>query len=431
MSSFYKSGGVILENPLTNTERKKKTIINILYYALLLALFYCFMKYAFGLFFPFIMAFLVAMIMQKPINFVSEKTKIKKGVVSGILILLLVAVIGFLISLLGVKIWEAFRDFLDFLAKKFGDLPNFLDKLEIWVADRIRFFPDSMESSINSTISDTINKFKEQFVSPESGTIMQDAITSLPISSVLKKIDLSALSSSISGVWYTAKQIPAIFLAVIVSIFACCFMASDYDRLTEFVKRQFTGKNENFSKAKTIVTTSFKNLIKAYALIILVTFVEMLLGLSALKLFGIYKGSWIVFIAMGTAIVDIMPVLGTGTILLPWSLYSFISGDIPMGIGVLVLYVFITIMRQFIEPKLVAGQLGLPPFVTIVGMYIGLKIFGIIGMFAVPLTIILIKLLNDEGVIHIWKTAGDEYSEQSVQKENINGGDTNESTEKI
>ena len=81
-------------------------------------------------------------------------------------------------------------------------------------------------------------------------------------------------------------------------------------------------------------------------------------------------------------------------------------------------------MRQFIEPKLVAGQLGLPPFVTIIGMYIGLKVFGIIGMFMVPLTIILIKLLNDEGVIHIWKNADEE-------KEITDGGNSNESTEKV
>ncbi|MBQ7957186.1 MAG: sporulation integral membrane protein YtvI [Clostridia bacterium] len=419
-----------MENPLLSTEKKKKTIINILYYALLLTLFYCFMKYAFGLFFPFILAFIVAMIMQRPINFISKKTKIKKGVVSGIMILLLVAIIGFLVSLLGVKIWEAFRDFLDFLMRKFGDLPNFLDKLEIWVADRIRFLPDSVESSINSSLSDAVDRLKELLTSPDAGTLLQDTVGSLKISSVLEKVDLSALSSSISGVWYTAKQIPTIFLAIIVSIFACCFMASDYDRLTEFVKRQFSSKSENFSKAKRIVTISFKNLIKAYALIILVTFVEMLLGLSALKLFGIYKGSWIVFIAMGTAVVDIMPVLGTGTILLPWSLYSFISGDIPMGIGVLVLYVFITVMRQFIEPKLVAGQLGLPPFVTIMGMYIGLKLFGIIGMFAVPLTIILIKLLNDEGVIHIWKTGKEEEQTEEIEINN-DGGNENESTEKV
>lgn len=395
-----------MDRHLIGTERKRKTIINIVYYVLILALFYCFMKYAFGLLFPFLLAFVVAMVLQKPINFVSSKTKIKKGVVSGISVLLVVVIIGFLISLLGVKIWDALLGFFDFLKHKFGDLPNFLDKAEVWLADRIAFLPTSLENTINANVESTVDALKNLLVT--SNEELAEVTPSFRMPQFLKNIDFSAITSSLSGVFGAAKQIPTIFLAAVVSIFACCFMAADYDNLVEFVKRQFPAeKSENFSKAKRIVTTSFKNLIKAYILIIGVTFVEMLLGLSALKLFGIYKGGWIIFIAFGTAIVDILPVLGTGTILIPWSLYSFISGDVPMGIGILVLYIFISVMRQFIEPKLVAGQLGLPPFVTIIGMYVGLKLFGILGMFMVPLTIILIKLLNDEGVIHLWKSSKD------------------------
>lgn len=409
---------------LNSTERKRKTIINIIYYALLLILFYGFMKYAFGLFFPFILAFVVAMIMQKPINFISRKTKLKKGVVSGIMILLLVVALGTLISLLGVKLWDGIQGFASFLVRKFGDLPNFLDKTELWIADRIAFLPASVEEMINTNVDSFIETAKN-LLSSQSDEFAASLPKLSKVSSLIGKVDFSAISDLTSGVVDTAKQIPSTLIAIVVSIFACVFMASDYDRLSDFAKRQFAGKGENLSKAKTIVTTSFKNLIKAYILIILVTFCEMFLGLSVLKLFGIYKGSWVFFIAIITAIVDIFPVLGTGTILLPWSLYSFISGDIPMGIGVLVLYIFITVMRQFIEPKLVAGQLGLPPFVTIMGMYIGLKVFGIIGMFMVPLTIILIKLLNDEGVIHIWKN--DEKEEENIS----DGGNSDESTEKI
>ncbi len=409
------------------TERKKKTIVNIIYYALLLTLFYCFMKYAFGLFLPFVIAFLVAMILQKPINFISGKTKMKKGLVSGVMILLLVVALGFLVSLLGVKLWDGIQGFIEFLKHKFGDLPNFLDKAEVWVAERITFLPQGAEDMINSGVSDLIDSAKE-FLTSKSGEIAQSPPKGSGLSSMLGNIDFSALSSLTSGVIDTAKQIPAIFLGFIVSIFACVFMATDYDNLTDFVKRQFSGKGENFTKAKKIITTSFKSLIKAYILIILVTFCEMFIGLGVLKLFGIYKGSWVFFIAIITAVVDILPVLGTGTILLPWSLYSFISGDIPMGIGILVLYIFISVMRQFIEPKLVAGQLGLPPFVTIMGMYIGLKLFGIIGMFMVPLTIILIKLLNDEGVIHLWKTG---EKEETEEEKTSDGGNSDEKTQTV
>lgn len=74
-----------------------------------------------------------------------------------------------------------------------------------------------------------------------------------------------------------------------------------------------------------------------------------------------------------------------------------------MGIGLLVLYACITVIRQVIEPKIVASNLGIPPIVSIMGMYIGLQLFGVIGLFLMPITITVIKVLNDEGVVRIWK----------------------------
>ena len=90
--------------------------------------------------------------------------------------------------------------------------------------------------------------------------------------------------------------------------------------------------------------------------------------------------------------------------LIPWAAYSLITGDVSLGIGLLVLYAVISIIRQIAEPKLVAGQLGLSPIVTIISLYLGLKIFGVLGMFVTPILVIMIKLLNDEGIINIWKS---------------------------
>ena len=75
-----------------------------------------------------------------------------------------------------------------------------------------------------------------------------------------------------------------------------------------------------------------------------------------------------------------------------------------MAIGLLILYAAITVIRQIVEPKLVAGQLGLPPFVTLIAMYLGLKIFGVLGVFILPIIAIMLKLLNDEGIITLWKS---------------------------
>lgn len=91
--------------------------------------------------------------------------------------------------------------------------------------------------------------------------------------------------------------------------------------------------------------------------------------------------------------------------LIPWAIYSFINENVSMGIGLLIIYAIILVVRQIIEPKLVAGQAGLSPFVTIAAMYIGTKTLGILGFFILPFAVIVIKQLNDEGIIHIFKTS--------------------------
>ena len=84
-----------------------------------------------------------------------------------------------------------------------------------------------------------------------------------------------------------------------------------------------------------------------------------------------------------------------------------------MGIGLLVLYATVTVIRQIVEPKLVAGQLGLPPFVTLIAMYLGLKIIGVLGVFILPIIAIMLKLLNDEGIIELWKSPTRVMAEES------------------
>ena len=102
-------------------------------------------------------------------------------------------------------------------------------------------------------------------------------------------------------------------------------------------------------------------LVKSYALIMLITFAEMSIGLSVLKVIGAYKSGYIFIIAIITAIVDILPVLGTGTVVIPWAVFSLINGSYGLGIGLIVIYACITVIRQIIEPKIVASNLGIPP----------------------------------------------------------------------
>ena len=397
------------------TERKRKIIINIFYYAIILGLFYFFMRYAFGIFLPFIVAVIIAAILQKPINTLTKRFRGKKGIISTILVLVFVGLVATFIIFVGAQMVSAVKSFASFLSQKIESLPDFINTIQEWFYKVIAFLPDSAENVIHNAIDSVVAKLSSFAASSE----VSSATPNLP------SFDFNSLSAPISGIWSIAKGIPSILISIVISIIATCFVAADYDTLKSFIIRQFPEKKRfALSKTKLIIRNSVFKLIKAYLLIILITFFEVTIGLNILSWLNIFHSEYILFIAFITAIVDVMPVLGTGTIIIPWALYSFITSDTPLGIGLLVLYAFITVARQFIEPKLVAGQLGLPPFVTIMGMYVGLKLFGVIGIFIVPFVLIILKLLNDDGVIHLWipnPKARSVLDEESVNNEEKEG----------
>ena len=102
------------------------------------------------------------------------------------------------------------------------------------------------------------------------------------------------------------------------------------------------------------------------------------------------------------AIFDILPILGTGGSLIPWAIIVAILGNPALAFGLLFLYVFILVVRNIIEPRIVGKQIGLHPLVTLVGMFIGLRLFGVIGLFGIPIALSILVNLDRNDVIHIF-----------------------------
>ena len=380
-----------------SVEKRRAVLINTAYIVLLLGAFYLFMRYAFGVFAPFIFAFILAAVLQRPANAIAKKTPIKKGFASVLLVLFTIGLILALIALAGVKIASEVKGFADSIAGYVDRLPELIKSIEATLLNAV----DKLPEGIGTTLRSAVENFVDKLLLTSNGG---GEITHLQQSS---GIDIfSMLKTPLSGVWATAKQIPSVLVACIIFVIASCFITSDYDRIVGFVKRQLSPeKRRNASKTKDIVFSSVGKLVKSYALIMFITFVEMCIGLSVLKIIGVYGGNYLFIIATITAMVDIFPVLGTGTILIPWGVFMLVTGRFGMGIGLLVLYACITVIRQVLEPKIVASNLGIPPIVTIMGMYIGLQLFGVLGIFLLPIMITVIKVLNDEGVVRIWKSS--------------------------
>lgn len=390
---------------MEKVELRRKRIINIVYLAIVLGLAYLFLKYCFGLFFPFIFAFFIAIIVQKPSNYLAKKTKLKNSVWSAILVIILYLLIIFLISLLGVKVVDEVKSFIDLVRNKISDLPTLIDNIKEWVVNTASFLPDAIEEKFVTSATEWFDKIREQSVTEIASSIVSSAGSG-------EGFSISSIATPISGIISTFKFVPSVFIGIFIAIISSCFMAIDYDRIVNFIKNQIKGENrEKLSKSKKIIFRSLGGIIRSYATIILITGIEIFVGLNILKLIGVYEGTNIILVSLAIAVLDILPVIGTGTFVIPWAIYSFITGKIGLGIGLLIIYVVIYIVRQIIEPKLVGGTVGLPAFVTLMAMYIGTQLFGFIGLFLLPMIVICIKLLNDEDVIHIWKPSEDEKEE--------------------
>jgi len=106
-------------------------------------------------------------------------------------------------------------------------------------------------------------------------------------------------------------------------------------------------------------------------------------------------------VAAFIAIIDFFPVLGTGGVIIPWVIIELIQGNFPIALGLIALYITITIVRNLLEPKLIGSQIGLHPLVMLISMYVGVKIFGFVGLVALPITIVVIKYLYDNNKIHL------------------------------
>lgn len=392
---------------MADTEKKRKLIINVAFYAMLLVLGFLFYKYAFGVCFPIMFAFFVAVILQRPKNFVIKKTPIKKGFASTLCVFALMLIAAAVIVLIGVRATEEIKGFIDYITVQFSNLDTIVNTVETFILSTIGKLPEFISETATESITALFTQLRE-FI---AGTN-----TELPeqIGGLSEKINLSWIATPITGVLSTATRIPSIIISIVVTIVLACFMTADYDLIVRFVYCQFPKeKRKDLTRAKQLLKMNLGKMAKAYALIMLVTFTEVLIGLTILKMIGLFNSSYITVIAVVTAIVDVIPVLGTGTIVLPWAAYSFITGNIGMGIGLLVLYATVTVIRQIVEPKLVAGQLGLPPFVTLIAMYLGLKIIGVLGVFILPIIAIMLKLLNDEGIIELWKSPTKVMAEES------------------
>lgn len=351
-------------------ERKRAFIVRFVYAALCLGLVYAVLKYALPLFMPFLLAFLIAFILKPLIRRIADKTPLSRSLTAVLLLILFYAIVGTLLVLLSVRIIVTVGGW-------FGDLP--------------RLYRESIEPVITSIGASLDHLFVG--MDPALAAFFDTASQSISnaVSTVISAISSGALNMATR----VAGQVPWVLAATLITIISSFFFVVDYQRISTFIVRQMSPHIRRlvFVIKDYVVNVLFR-FARAYLILITLTFVEVSIGLLILRVENAF------LIAFITAIVDILPVLGTGTIMIPWALYALFSGNYFLGIGLAVLYVTITVIRQFLEPRVVGRQIGLYPLLTLISMFIGLQLFGFWGMFGLPVALTVIIHLNRTGEIH-------------------------------
>ncbi len=384
---------------MNDVEKRRKFIINTAYYVLVALIASFVYKYAMGVAFPLVFAFAVAAILQRPRNFIVRNSFLKKGLASAICVTLFMGVFVAIFILIGIKIFEEVRDFVTYVVSLFSNVDQLVNTVESFLLSFVGRLPEFISKSASEGITSLFVQIRETIAG--TSTELTDQIAD----GLGNNFNVSWITTPLSGVISTVSQIPDFIISVVIAIVATFFTTAEYDYIVNFIKLQFPEeKRRDLSRAKRIVSSSLAKMGKAYLLIMIITYIEVFSGFTILRLAGIFNSTYIPVLAAVIAVVDIAPMLGTGTVLLPWAVYELISGDFAMAIGLLIMYAVITVIRQIIEPKLVAGQLGLSPVITISAMYLGLKLIGFWGIFITPLTIIILKILTDEGILHLWKS---------------------------
>lgn len=368
-----------------NIEKRRAFVINFLYFSIFLLGAFLAIKYVLPMFSPFVTAFLIAFLLRGPIEYVSAKTHLHRKPTAILMVLLFFCTIGLLFTLLGIQAFSSARILV-------GNLPEIYTR---YVEPAFVESFDQLEQLLMRIDLPLLSGFEElesQFVQSAG--------------QMVSNLSIGAMGS-LSGL---ASSLPGSFLKLLLTVISAFFIAADYDLLTGFCLSQLSeGRRRVVLQVKEYIVGTLFVCIRSYALIMSITFVELSIGLTVI---GVKRA---LLIALLISLFDILPVLGTGGIMIPWTVLTALKGDYTLALGLLAVYLFITVIRNILEPKIVGSQIGLHPLVTLVSMFVGMQVFGVLGLFGFPIGLSLLRHLVENGTIRL-NGRGDEKSQRRLSK---------------
>ena len=316
-------------------------------------------------FMPFILGWLIALIASPVVHFFEEKLKVKRKAMTAVVIVAVLAVVVLLVYLLGAKLIKEGVNFVNELPNIWNSILAELNK----VGANLQGVYNRMPADTQATIDDIL---------VELGNYADG---------VMSRIELP----SFEAVGNVAKQIPDIFLGVVMCLLSAYFFVADKGYMSAVAEKYLPASvRYHFN----LIRRSFRNAVGGYfrAQFKIECWVYILLVIG-LMILGV---DYAFLVAFGIAILDFLPVFGTGTVMIPWALIELLSNNYRMMFGLLAIWLIAQLVRQVIQPKIVGDSIGMDAIPTLFLLYIGYRVAGVLGMIlAVPIGIIVVNLYEE------------------------------------
>lgn len=317
---------------------------------------------------PIILALLTALLFEPLVKLTELKFKCKRKVS-------VISVYIFIVAMLAIIIYYTVTSLIGRIIQFTKDAPEYLNKLSgVWIDFQNKIFlytsglPEDVVKSMQNGFNDILNSFRDSLLS----FFNSEKIVSL------------------------ASEIPNFLVSLIVFMIALFLFMLELPELKAMVFRHLTMDTAKKVRYMTVKLNSvIFGFMKAQLLVSFIILAVAFVGL----LFIAPKYALIMSIVIW--IIDVIPILGSIIVLAPWALYQFVSGDIAMGTKLTILAIVLLVIRRTIEPKVMGNQIGLSPLPTLIGMFIGLKLFGVLGFFIGPMIVILFNTAREAGIIKL------------------------------
>jgi len=346
-----------------------KRILVLTFYVVLAVVFgFIFFKYLLKLLLPFIIAWCVAMIIKPMAEILHKRTGIPKKILSIILVLIILILIGALLFMIVDKLLYEFRGIIILLNAN----------ADTWISDALK---------VINRLLDKI-PFFSSFASEEE---LLFEITEL------SKGMLTKFTSNVPNILKTVITVlPNMLFTSLILIMASYYFCADYTEITNYLSNLLPQKTRgNILYLKQKLQAVGLKVIKGYLITIVITFIQLYIG------FFIIGTEYAFTIALVTALIDILPVIGVGTVLIPWASVKIITGSYYQGFGLLIIFAVVSVVREIVEPRIIGKSIGLHPLATLFSMYIGLETCGFLGLISFPVLVIVIKTVLSKGEKYI------------------------------